>query len=666
MPLPAPNLDDRRFQDLVDDAKRMVQQRCPEWTDHNVHDPGVTLIETFAWMTDQLLYRLNRVPERHYLRFLDLLGVRLYPPTAAQVGLTFWLSAPQPGPIAIPAGTEVTTARTDGEEVVGFVTTDELVIPPVTVERVRSQIAEGPIAEGPIPEDDAVGGEATGGVTRDHGRSLAAGEEFRCFDEVPKAGDLLLVGLSGAAPSCAVTLRLDCRIEGVGVDPEDPPLTWEAWTEDGWRACEIDHDETGGMNRAGDIVVHVPAGHAVSVVDGQRAGWLRARVLTPEEGQPAYSDSPRITRIEAFTIGGTVAAVNAEDVEGEIVGLSELVPGQRFTLAHRPVLPADGPVVLEVDGGDGWEPWTEVEDFAASGPDDPHFLLDHAAGEVCLGPAVRDPDGSLVQFGRVPPAGSPLRIRRYRTGGGERGNVGAGTVDRLRRPIPFVDRVGNRYAATGGRDGEAVENAKVRGPLQLRTRNRAVTLEDYAHLAEEAALDAARVHAVAAGEGAEPGGVRVLVVPHVTDVEGRLAFEQLVPRDDMLVRIAGRLDECRTIGARVVVEPPTYQGITVVARVRARPAAEPAALQRACIQALFEYFHPVRGGPDRDGWPFGRPVHVGEVYAVLQRLPGVELIEDARLFPADPITGERGTATQRLELDPHALVFSHDHQVRVG
>ena len=75
MALPAPNLDDRRFQDLVDDAKRLVQQRCPEWTDHNVSDPGVTLIEPFAWMTDQLLYRLNRVPDRHYVKFLELLGV---------------------------------------------------------------------------------------------------------------------------------------------------------------------------------------------------------------------------------------------------------------------------------------------------------------------------------------------------------------------------------------------------------------------------------------------------------------------------------------------------------------------------------------------------------------------------------------------------------------
>ena len=65
MALPTPDLDDRRFQDLVNDAKRMVMRRCPEWTDHNVSDPGVTLIETFAFMTDQLLFRLNRVPDKN-------------------------------------------------------------------------------------------------------------------------------------------------------------------------------------------------------------------------------------------------------------------------------------------------------------------------------------------------------------------------------------------------------------------------------------------------------------------------------------------------------------------------------------------------------------------------------------------------------------------------
>src|SRR5437868_2771103 len=123
MALPAPDLDDRRFQDLVDDAKRMVMRRCPEWTDHNVSDPGVTLIETFAYMTDQLLYRLNRVPDRVYIKFLDLIGVRLFPPTAARTGVTFWLSAPLPEDVVVPSGTEVATPRSSGTEPVSFTTT---------------------------------------------------------------------------------------------------------------------------------------------------------------------------------------------------------------------------------------------------------------------------------------------------------------------------------------------------------------------------------------------------------------------------------------------------------------------------------------------------------------------------------------------------------------
>ena len=111
MAITAPHLDDRRFQDLVDDAKRLVMDRCPGWTDHNVSDPGVTLIETFAFMTDQLLYRLNRVPDRLYIKFLELIGIRLFPTTAARTGVTFWLSSTATSTLVIPAGTKSATLR---------------------------------------------------------------------------------------------------------------------------------------------------------------------------------------------------------------------------------------------------------------------------------------------------------------------------------------------------------------------------------------------------------------------------------------------------------------------------------------------------------------------------------------------------------------------------
>jgi hypothetical protein len=112
------------------------------------------------------------------------------------------------------------------------------------------------------------------------------------------------------------------------------------------------------------------------------------------------------------------------------------------------------------------------------------------------------------------------------------------------------------------------------------------------------------------------------------------------------------------------VEPPFYQGVTVVARLRARPRTPSATLQTRALEALYRYLNPIVGGPEGRGWPFGRPVQSGEIFAVLQRVSGVELVEDVLLFSADPVSGGRGTALQRLDLPPHALVFSYGHQIR--
>jgi predicted phage baseplate assembly protein len=283
-----------------------------------------------------------------------------------------------------------------------------------------------------------------------------------------------------------------------------------------------------------------------------------------------------------------------------------------------------------------------------------------------FGPAVRMPNGDFLQYGAVPLKGSVVRLRRYHTGGGRQGNVAQKAIRVCRTTIPFVARVENRYPASGGVDGEDIEEAKIRGPIVMRTLGRAVTAEDYEQLAKEAAPEAARVKAVPASTDEEAGGVRVLIVPAVADDEdGRLSFEQLVPPPEILSNVAAFLDTRRTLGARVMVEPPAYQGVTVVAMLRARPWADPNRLQRTATDALYAYLHPISGGMDGTGWDFGRPVHMGEVYALLQRLPGTEMVEDVRLFAANPITGQRGQAAQRVEVAANALVFSYQHQVRV-
>ncbi|MEV0746369.1 MULTISPECIES: putative baseplate assembly protein [unclassified Streptomyces] len=644
MSLPSPNLDDRRFQQLVDEAKRYVQQRSPEWTDHNVSDPGVTLIETFAYMVDQLLYRLNRVPDRNYSAFLDLLGVQLFPPTVARADVDFWLSAPQPDTVRLPAGTEVATARGETEEAVVFSTTEDLAIVPSSLIRLVTAPASGDQTDRTAP--------------------LGAGKDIPCFQSRPEPGDALLFGLPTAVPRCIVAVRLDSRVEGVGVDPRQPPLVWEAWDGARWVLCETGTDSTGGLNRPGEITVFVPAGHTASVTAGIRAGWLRCRVTAPEPGQPFYSESPTIREAEVFTVGGTTGVEHAETVLDVPLGVSEGVAGQTYSVRRVPLLLDGEPPVVQVSSADGWQVWTPVEHFGASSPDDRHVQIDAVTGRFAFPPEVREADGTMRGYGAVPPKGAQLRVARYRTGGGAAGNVARGAIRVLRSSVPYVAGVANREAARGGVDGESVENAKARAPHILRVQERAVTAEDYEVIAREAARSLRRVRCLPAVAG-EGGAVRVLVVPDaVPDEGGRLRFEQLIPPDSVLAAVSGRLDERRLVGTRLIVEPPAYVGVTVVAELVA-DAVDADRVRAEALDALFRHIDPLRGGTDGTGWPFGRPVQYGEIFAVLQAVPGVRLVDEVRLFPADPLTGRRGGAADRIDVAANALVFSHQHQVVV-
>ena len=149
------------------------------------------------------------------------------------------------------------------------------------------------------------------------------------------------------------------------------------------------------------------------------------------------------------------------------------------------------------------------------------------------------------------------------------------------------------------------------------------------------------------------------------DVAGKIRFEDLVPSEEVLQRITDYLDERRMLGARLAVEPPFYQGVTVVAQLTSRPRARAEQVRADALVALNRFVDPLSGGLEGRGWPFGRAVRSGEIYSVLQAVPGVEIVEDVRLFSADPLSGQRGEPVQRIPLDNHALVFSFEHQVRV-
>jgi len=645
MVLPAPNLDDRRFQDLVDDAKRLVQQRCPGWTDHNVSDPGVTLLETFAYVTDQLLYRLNRVPDRLYVTFLDMIGVRLLPPSAARSNVTFWLTGPRPDPVIVPRSTEVATVQADGGEAITFVTLADARALPTRVAHLATS--------------------AGGADAINQDRALQTGETCDAFSPTPVPADAFYVGLATAAPSCVVAIRFDCSVEGVGVDPADPPMVWEAWSGDRWLACDLERDETHALNKPGDVVLHVPPNHDITVVGGQAGGWLRARLTAPRPQQPFFAVPPKVRNVEAFTIGVDSDAVHAQLVEGERLGVSDGTPAQSLAVARTPVVPTGEPMVIQVARGGQWEDWSAVDSFASSGPEDRHVMVDSATGEVRFGPAVRLMNGGLRNYGAVPPAGAEIRVPWYWTGGGAGGNVGARRLQVVKAPVPNVAGATNRRAAFGGTDAEAIDNAKLRGPIELRTIDRAVTAEDYEVLVRRVAPEIARVRCVS-NVDTEPGLVRVLLVPEVSgDPDQPLRLADLAPSPSTLQRLGAYLDDRRMLGTRLLLEPARYRGVTVVARVRAKRQVSAERLSAELVAALHRYLHPVVGGPDGTGWPFGRPVHQGEVYAVFQRVAGVDYVEQVRLFAVD-LRAERPTdELERVVPEPTELIFSFRPDVLV-
>ncbi|MEU5722176.1 putative baseplate assembly protein [Micromonospora sp. NPDC047738] len=129
MTLPVPHLDDRAFLDLVTEARERIRRSCPDWTDLSAHDPGMALLEAFAYLTEVMIYRLNQLPEKAYVAFLNLLGVTRHPPTAAWADVRFSRTGPDRGAVRVPAGTRVAAARGADPRPVVFVTTEPALLP---------------------------------------------------------------------------------------------------------------------------------------------------------------------------------------------------------------------------------------------------------------------------------------------------------------------------------------------------------------------------------------------------------------------------------------------------------------------------------------------------------------------------------------------------------
>lgn len=679
--LPKPNLDDRTFKDLVDECILRIPRYCPEWTNYNPSDPGITLVELFAWLTDQMLLRFNQVPRRNYVAFLELLGIRLQPPAPARTQLTFYLTVALPSLYHIAAGTEVATERTETEEAIVFTTDQPLLI---GVPRIRHFLTAEIAEERPQTLRDRftnLWAQASDGSWE--------GREQTVFSDRPQHGNCFYFVFAPDQPLdgnvIAITLR--GRPAGsTGINPERPPRRWEAWNgvtwqpvlrynvDDGTRGFSFDdlsqQQELNAIREA-DLVLHLPQQWPSTYFSTYQGRWLRCVYTEPETGQAGYSSSPTLMGLNSRSIGGSVNASQCTLVQDELLGESDGIAGQSFQLHSAPILPRQAQEHLLVTPPVGLpQVWQEVENFANSGPEERHYTLDSLTGKVQFGPLIREPaqlkeqthlratlqqgNGTQPeiepaalqimerQYGAVPPRGSVIRMVAYRTGGGRRGNVQAGTLRILKSAIPYVASVVNHQAAYNGADAESLEDAVIRVPKILRTRDRAVTPEDFELLTLQAGNGAVAQVLCPARQSSETanGVVNLFIVPQA-DISGIERGEGISPEQFTLSlplqeQILAYLDERRLLGIQVRLQEPEYVGVAVQTEVGLEaeynnPQARQAILRRLQV-SLYQYLNPLTGGVQGKGWTFGCPVYTSDIIALFQRTPGVRYLGTVLLF----------------------------------
>ena len=703
--LPNSNLDDRAYKDLVEECLLRIPRYCPEWTNHNPSDPGTTLIELFAWLTDQMQLRFNQVPRRNYVAFLELLGIQLDPPHPARTELTFYLSSAQDFPIVVPQDTEVATERTAAEEAVVFSTNTPLVI---GNPRIRHFLTAAAATE--LPTHDALENPFSN-TAYERNYDWSGIEQTELFTEY-QVGNCFYLVLDTLPTLEAQSLQgnvleITFRGEpatGTGIDPNEPPRVWQAWDGEEWQLVlrqEVD-DRTRGFNfsttipggqrlQEASVVLHLPQTVPITQFDTDYQGyWLRC-VYQPTrqeqpELQPGYSTPPRIVGVSIRSIGGSITASQCIRAQEELLGISTGKPGQTFQLQMQPVLERHAGETIEVRiPGDLAESWQEVHDFSRSGADSRHYMIDSQRGVVQFGPLIREPgrlkqqtrdraqiqaslqpimrqirqdtnaiptrlraeeDGNILGFaerqnGKIPPPGAEIYMLSYRFGGGARGNVEPEKLVVMRSSLPYISRVTNYAAATQGAEAESLQEAVLRVPQLLRTRECAVTPEDFEATAKRLpGRRIARAYCLTQLEHTTPGVVRLLLVPQVESAH-QTANQGMHPHqfrltDELRSDLEAHLHDRRPLGIHVKFEAPEYVGVSVRVSIlldtkhnnpnaRAEIATE--------LQArLYQFLNPLTGGIEGEGWELERPVYVSDIISLCQKVRGVRHLGSVQLY----------------------------------
>ncbi len=687
MPIIAPSLDDRRFDDLVEELLSRIPAHTPEWTNPRLGDPGRTMIELFAWLTDTMLYRANLVPERQRLVFLRMLGQTLRPARAAG-GIVALAHAKDD---LLEASRLLPGARVAGP--VTFETLSPTTVLPVTAEayyKRRLLAAESArmadVLQG-LASIHGLNGTPRGYATTplfDEGRAVAAGVDVFTGSAdhalwlallAPKAPQeslqpalneaarkVLGGGDTGVPELLSIgvvpTLKVPELFEDIGPRAK-VPVIWEITTK-GRGAHETDYltltpvpdgDTTRDLTQAGVLRLALPDESFLWAPDNDVLTNPRAGV---GDAPPRLDDAEKAARLLAWIrlrpspaqkdlkLDLSWIGINAVQVEqragqsGRILGVSNGAPDQVFRLPGTSVDVATLQIEVE-EPGRGYARWTQVDDLAAISADAQvarsasAFELDAEAGTLRFGDGIR---------GRTPERQMRVRLAYGRFGGGRNGNLPAGALKELSAQrveggrAPAI-KVHQPLATEGGEDAETLVQAERRIPAMLRHRERAVTADDYRRLAYEApGLDVGRVELM---PGFKPRDRRsgVAGVVSVMALPAQALGPAPNPRPDrpFIENLHAHLSARIPLTTELYVIGCEYAALGMSVAVSLRDGF-------GRDQVLFDVRQSLRrllwslppGGSEGQGWPLGREVRERELEVEVSRVPGVRTVNGIHLF----------------------------------
>jgi uncharacterized phage protein gp47/JayE len=490
------------------------------------------------------------------------------------------------------------------------------------------------------------------------------GRTFAPFSRVSDVTPTLYLGFDKKPPVDLIGLYIDVVEDRA--DSRGPVLIWEYWNGVAWRPLSVD-DETRHLRVPG-IASFIAADDSAALARfGTSLYWVRARLR--EDGPPGaptinaiYPNTVWAAQVRTLTdvpLGATsgmpsevLPIVQIPVLAGEVIEVRERV-GQRANVEWRIL-------ALEVTGGDRrsidaleaqlaqeglqtdvvyeeirlrrdrrkkvsevWVRWRARRNLFFSGPEDRHYTIDRVRGRLIFG------DGTN---GKIPPPGASILARRLRTGGGTSGNVALRKITQLLGVVPGIESVFNPRPAEGGANTETLEQYRVRAPRTLRHRGRAITLADYETLAREASAAVASARAIPAMTPSgrrRPGAVTVVIIPYSRDIQ---PWPSWGLRDHVARFIAERAPATSAAAARIYVTGPEYLPIGVSATIAPVDADQAGTVEKRAREALLTFLHPLAGGPDGGGWPAGRAVFLSDVAAVVERVEGVDYVEELALL----------------------------------